>query len=253
MSAHDNLEDYLDPVLYDQENSDFEPDGPFYLALAQKLGGRVLELGCGTGRITIPMAEAGVDITGLDIVPGMLARARDKAGDLPIEWVEGDVCDFHLGRKFSVIIAPGNVFEHLLKRSQHEAMLACVREHLAPDGCFALVMRFPRPAAMQSSEGERDWFSYTDESGREVKVTGTDEYDIVRQVLHETAYRRWTGADGETVTRRARLSLRFFFPQEIQALLHYNGFRIYERYGDLNSNPMTAESRGMVMICGKGG
>ncbi|MBN2362694.1 class I SAM-dependent methyltransferase [candidate division WOR-3 bacterium] len=62
--------------MYDCENNSFEPDGPFYLAIAKKLGGAALELGCGTGRITIPLAQYGIDITGPDIVPGMLERAK---------------------------------------------------------------------------------------------------------------------------------------------------------------------------------
>jgi SAM-dependent methyltransferase len=84
MIEHTNLEDYEDPVIYDDENKDFEPDWPFYLSLAQQVSGSVLEMGCGTGRVTIPLAQKGIDMTGLDIVPGMLARAQEKAGDLPI-------------------------------------------------------------------------------------------------------------------------------------------------------------------------
>lgn len=190
MTDHTNLEDYADPTLFDLENSDFEPDGPFYLSLAQQVGGSVLELGCGTGRVTIPLARRGIDIAGLDIVPGMLARAQSKAGDLPIQWVEADVRDFHLGRRFSLICAPGSVFEHLLERADQEAMLACVREHLAADGLFVVAIRFPHPESMVNVKEEQDWFSYTDENGRDVRVTGADYYDPVRQIRHETAYRR---------------------------------------------------------------
>ena len=81
---HTNLEDYDDPAIYDLENKNFEPDGPFYLSMAQQVNGSVLELGCGTGRVTIPLARNGIDITGLDIVRGMLARAKANAGELPI-------------------------------------------------------------------------------------------------------------------------------------------------------------------------
>jgi ubiquinone/menaquinone biosynthesis C-methylase UbiE len=68
MNEQDNLSEYSDPKLYDAENSDFEPDGSFILSLAKKHGGAVLELGCGTGRVTIPLAENGVEIVGLDVV-----------------------------------------------------------------------------------------------------------------------------------------------------------------------------------------
>ena len=127
MFDHTNLEDYANPVLFDLENSDFEPDGLFYLSLVQQVGGSVLELGCGTGRVTIPLAQHGIDIMGLDIVPGMLTRAKSKARDLPIWWIEADVRDFHLGKQFSLICAPGFVFEHLLER----AMLFSFRQDLS--------------------------------------------------------------------------------------------------------------------------
>jgi SAM-dependent methyltransferase len=249
MFDHRNLEDYEDPILFDLENSDFEPDGPFYLSLAQQIGGSVLELGCGTGRITIPLAQHGIDIMGLDIVPGMLARARSKAGDLPIQWIEADVRDFHLGVQFSLICAPGSVFEHLLERGDQEAMLACVREHLAPKGHFVIDIRFPNSELMTNAEEEQDWFSYSDESGREVRVSGTDTYDPVQQIRQETAYRRWTEADGDVVTKRARLALLFIFPQEMSSLLHYNGFTVLQRYGDWDSSPLTGQSRQIIHVC----
>jgi SAM-dependent methyltransferase len=251
MTEHTNLEDYADPVLFDIENSEFEPDGPFYLSLAQQVAGSVLELGCGTGRITIPLAQHSIDIVGLDVVPGMIAQAKGKAGDLPIRWVEADVRDFHLGQQFDLICAPGAVFEHLLERADQEAMLACVREHLAPEGLFASSILFPHPARMVNSEEEQEWFSYVDEAGREVRVTGTDRYDPVRQIREETAYRRWHDAEGREVTRRARLALRLVFPQEMDSLLHYNGFTVLHRYGDWDSGPLTDQSRCIIHVCKK--
>src|SRR5688572_32183159 len=78
MTVHTNLEDYDDPVLYDIENERFGPPDEFFLKLAQRIGGTVLELGCGTGKYTIPIAQHGISITGLDIVPPMLEQAKSK-------------------------------------------------------------------------------------------------------------------------------------------------------------------------------
>lgn len=94
--VEDNLEEYADPVLYDYEHKDFEPYGPFYLTLAERIGGEILDLGCGTGRVTIPLAQRSFRITGLDIVPEMLEFAKKKASKLSVDWVEADVRDFHL-------------------------------------------------------------------------------------------------------------------------------------------------------------
>ena len=252
MLEHTNLEDYEDPVLYDLENREFEQGVLFYQSLAQQVKGPVLELGCGTGRITIPLAQQGIDMTGLDIVPRMLARAREKAGDLPIEWIEADIRDFHLGKQFDLIYTAGNVFQHLVERLDQEKMLACVREHLSPDGLFVVDLGFPSHGSMVDAE-EQEWYTYEDEQGRTIKVTGTDHYDPVRQIKYETAYRRWVDGEGREVVKRARLALRFVFPQEMEALLHYNGFSIVNCYGDMERNPLTAKSEGMLYVCRRRG
>jgi len=217
----------------------------------QKFGGPVLELGCGTGRFTIPIAEKGVDITGVDIVPGMLMRAREKAGDLPVQWVEADGRQFHLAQQFNFIFESGSMFQHLLTREDAEAMLACVREHLTADGRFLIHATFTKANMMRSSTEEEDWFSYDAADGRHIRVSGTDYYDAVHQIRHETAVRRWQNENGETVARIAPLALRQYFPQELDTLLHYNGFTIVERYGDWDFSPLTNESNMIFYICKK--
>jgi SAM-dependent methyltransferase len=95
---HTNLEDYADPILFDLENSDFEPDGPFYLSFAQQIGEPVLELRCDTGRITILLAQNWIDITGIDIEPVMLSRASGKARDLSISSVRTSTMQLRLSK-----------------------------------------------------------------------------------------------------------------------------------------------------------
>ncbi|MBI1924909.1 class I SAM-dependent methyltransferase [Candidatus Poribacteria bacterium] len=251
LEEFDNLLEYVDPVIYDSENTKFEPDGPFYLTLAERLGGKVLELGCGTGRFTIPLAEHGIDMTGLDIVPQMLARARSKAKNLPIRWVEGDVRAFHLNESFYLIIETGATFQHLLGRTDQEAMLARVHEHLEPDGCFVLSTIFPRPSLLQDSEEGEVCLSYVTEDRREVSVSFAHYYDHLKQIQVEPAYRRWRDLNGQEVVKRVPLALRLIFPQEMEMLLHYNGFSVMERYGDWELSPLTNASQSMIYVCRK--
>jgi SAM-dependent methyltransferase len=251
MNEQDNLSEYSNPELYDLENSDFEPDGPFILTLAKKIGGAVLELGCGTGRVTIPLAENGVEIVGLDIVPGMVELARMKSGKLPIEWVVADVRAFKLERKFRLIFESGSVFHHMLTLQDQEAYLARVREHLEDDGRWVLNLFFPKPHNLTSTEDEEDWFTFQHPDVYEIKVSGIDKYDAIRQVKTETAYRRWMDACGNEFTQVSPLSLRYLFPQEMETLLHYNGFEIVEQYGDVDLSPVTNESRHLIYICRK--
>jgi SAM-dependent methyltransferase len=244
---HANLEEYADPLLYDAENPSFEPQGPFYLALAQRLGGPVLELGCGTGRLAIPLARHGVEMTGLDVHPGMLARARLKAAELPIRWIEADARHFQMTTRFNLIVAAAGVFQHFLERADLEAMLARVRAHLAPGGCFAFDLYLPQTRV--DEETEREWFSYTASDGREVQVSGVVRYDPLRQLQLETARRRWRDVAGREVDFTAPLVLRYFFPEETEALLDANGFTVLDRYGDWDASPPAAESPTTIYVC----
>jgi len=103
MQTVNNLAEYADPILYDSENADFKPMRLYFGVMARQCEGEVLEIGCGTGRFTIPLAKQGVAVTGLDVVPGMLARARQKSAGLPVKWVEADARDFQLGQQFGLI------------------------------------------------------------------------------------------------------------------------------------------------------
>jgi SAM-dependent methyltransferase len=244
-----NLVEYAHPNLYDLENRDFAPQGPFYLGLARRAAGPALELGCGTGRITIPIAQQGIPISGLDAVPGMLAAARAKAAGLPIEWIEADVRSFQIPAQFSLIFGTTGIFQHMLERADQEALLERVRAHLAPGGYFAFDIHFLHPEAIIQMPEEQDWFSYDDARGQKVRVSGTCHYDLIRQVWVETAYRHWQDESGQAQTHKAPLALRFFFPQELEALLHYNGFTVVEQYGDYDGSPLTADSKSMIYIC----
>jgi len=249
VSTITNLDDYAHPACYDLENRDFTPQGPFYLALAQQCGDPVLELGCGTGRITIPLAQHGVAIVGLDATPGMLTQARRKAGDLLIQWIEADARTFQLSTSFRLIYGTTGIFQHMLERADQEALLDRVRAHLAPDGYFAFDVHFPHINVFAEMPEEQDWFSYVHDDGQEVSVSGTCHYDAIRQINVETAYRRWRDAQGQAVTHYAPLELRYFYPRELESLLHYNGFTILEQYGDYDRSPLTAESRNIICIC----
>lgn len=251
MIDHDNLADYADPFLYDLENADEEPMASFLLKLAQQANGPILELGCGTGRYALHLARQGFPVTGLDIVPGMLAYAQQKAGDLPVHWIEADARHFQLPEKFAFIFEMGAVFQHLLTRSDQEAFLASARDHLAENGRFLISALFTKPPYMVSSEEEEDWFEYDAGDARFIKVSGITNYDAVNQVRHETAYRRWQGSTGDTITRTAPLALRSYFPQEMENLLHYNGFAIEERYGNWDFSPLMDESPMLIFLCTK--
>lgn len=275
MIDHNNLEEFADPDNYDIEDSS-DTGIAFYSALAHEIGGPVLEIACGTGRVSIPIARLGLWVTGLDIVPGMLKRARSKSSGLPARWVEGDARTFELGEQFRLIFLTGNAFQAFLTLADQEALLQRARSHLHDEGLFAFETRNPRWANLMHTDQQETWsdgksvhqhgeglfafletrneeeygLTYTDARGREVRLSRTQEYDHVAQVLHWTTYRRWHEG-GEEQTKITRIAVRFTFPQELAALLHYNGFTIVRQYGDWNLEPLTAASRSIIVVCRK--
>jgi SAM-dependent methyltransferase len=258
---HNNLEEFADPDNYDIQDSS-DTGVAFYTALAQESGGPVLEIACGTGRVSIPIARLGFDVTGLDIVPGMLDRARHKSAGLPARWVEGDARSFDLGEKFRLIFLTGNAFQAFLTRADQEALLERARAHLHDEGLFAFETRNPRWPGQEPLRGEGLFAflesraeeevgpGYTDTSGRKVRESRTQEYDHVAQILHWTTYRRWREGDREE-TKITRIAVRYTFPQELEALLHYNGFTLLRQYGDWNLEPLSAGSPSIISVCCK--
>ena len=142
MIDHDNLEEFSDPANYDMEDAS-DTGIAFYAALAQETRGPVLEIACGTGRVSIPIARLGFSVTGLDIVPGMIERARSKSVGLPMRWIVGDARTFDLSEQFRLIFLTGNAFQAFLTNADQEALLQRVYAHLHDEGLFAFETRNP--------------------------------------------------------------------------------------------------------------
>jgi SAM-dependent methyltransferase len=278
---HTNLEEFADPEAYDIEDTS-DAGIAFYTALAQETGGPVLEIASGTGRVSIPIARLGLAVTGVDIVPGMVERARSKSAGLPARWIVGDARTFELGKQFRLIFVTGNAFQAFLTRADQEALLERARAHLHDDGLFAFETRNPLWAHSQQSasaqasheslqqtrsgspetqgrdlfalletrDQEEEWQTLTDRHGRNVRISQTQVYDHVAQILHWTSYRRWREGDEEH-TKTSRIAVRYTFPQELEALLHYNGFAITRQYGDWNLEPLSATSTSIISVCRK--
>jgi ubiquinone/menaquinone biosynthesis C-methylase UbiE len=125
-------------------------DAAFYAQLARGIGGPVLEVACGTGRIALALAERGFGVTGVDISDGMLAIAQRKRAALPaaardrLTLVAQDMCVLNLGRRFGCVVVAFRSFQHLLTVDLQHAALAAIRRHLAPNGRLALHLFDPR-------------------------------------------------------------------------------------------------------------
>ncbi len=241
---------YEDARIYDALGAQHfgGSDLAYWREQCSRHGGPVLELACGSGRLTIPLAEAGVDIEGLDISAPMLALARAKADahGLKIPWHLGDAADFTLGRPFSFIFLPNNSVAHLLTWQDFSDCLACIKRHLMDGGRFALDYFNPslalltRDPDIRSPAGEL----LHPDTGEPVVVTETATYDAATQINHLRWF--WRFADGhETVSD---LPMRVYFPQELDALLSHAGFVIEEKYGGYDLLPFTGASQKQLIV-----
>jgi autotransporter-associated beta strand protein len=225
---------------------------PFYTDLARQQAGPVLELACGTGQLTIPIALAGLPTVGFDRSSAMLhsAKARASAAGASVEFVEGDMRDFALGRHFSLIFAARNSLLHLLSTDDLLSALAAIKHHLAPGGILAFDIFNPDVRMLAREPGQR--FPVMEENtarfGR-LRVEATNDYDGATQVNEGTWY---ISAARKRDAWIVPMVLRSIFPQELPLLLSAAGFELVNRFGDLSRAPFGSESRTQVCLCRSG-
>jgi SAM-dependent methyltransferase len=252
-------EHYADAVLYDFEYRRRRADVTFYRAAARRFadGAAILELGCGSGRATIPLVRDGHAVVGIDCSQAMLARASQRvarlgrAARLRHGLIRADMRQLAVKRQFVLVVAVFNVFEHLYTRGELAACLGCVREHLAPGG--RLVFDVQNPDLRWLTRDPRKRWARTrfqdPTTGVHVEYTTSHEYESISQIaLIRFHYERLSGPTAGTAAV-ARLAQRKFFPAELEALLAANKFVVDERYGDFAWAPLHGDSQSQVLVC----
>jgi ubiquinone/menaquinone biosynthesis C-methylase UbiE len=250
MSPPDAGHLYYDGTHYDQRYHDVVEDITFWIEQARKHGDPVLELACGTGRVSIPLAREGFEVTGIDLSDAMLAEARRKSHEngVQVDWVEGDVRAFAMGKQFPLVIFPAQAVAHLLDVQDLERCLSCVRRHLTPTGKFIVVAFNPDLDILRRDPNERhDLVEYPDPDGKgTVSTSETNVYDAAAQINRVKMYYNLPGQQHEVVDE---LVLRMYFPQELDALLKYNGFVIEDKFGDHSGALFGPSSSRQVIVC----
>jgi len=222
------------------------PDVAFFLNEAVNAGSRVLEIGCGTGRVLIPIARAGVEITGLDLSAHMLRICRERLDREPdavqsrVRLLQGDMRAFYLEQRFTLATIPFRPFQHLLTVEDQLACLATIRRHLVDGG--RLILDVFNPALDQLVAGPVG-LEYGDEAefvmpdGRRVvrrmKTVATNRFTQVND--HELIY-YVTHADGREERLVHGFSLRYLFRFEAEHLLARSGYVLEHVYADYEKN-----------------
>jgi SAM-dependent methyltransferase len=239
------------PELYDSTplyNS--RPDVDFYVDLCREAG-EALELGCGTGRILIPAAQAGCVITGLDQSRNMLGRCRTKVEVLPkeirgrITLVEADMAHFHLAKSFKLVIAPFRPVDHLTTVTEQLSFFRCVREHLDPGGTLVFDVFNPNLAMLAAElnpEEIEDTPEITLSDGRRVRRA----YRVVRKRPAEQCndIELIYYLDGRRIVQS--FALRYFFRFELEHLLARSGLKVTGLYGAFDRSPFADNSPEMI-------
>ena len=231
--------------LYDGVNQ-FDWDVPFYTKWLKEKGGDVLELCCGTGRLTIPLAQAGISMHGLDGSSSMLERAKEKisAASLNIPLYEGDMRSFSLNKKFSSIFIPFNSLQCLYPLDDVLATFAQVKEHLLPGGQFIFDVFNPSIDFMvDRAKVYREVTTFTNEKGQKVRISERCKYDSAGQVNRVT----WRH-DIDGVVREAKLDMRCFYPLELEAIIRLSGFEVVAVFGDFDEGVFGSDSLKIIYV-----
>ncbi|WP_311315396.1 class I SAM-dependent methyltransferase [Neobacillus mesonae] len=224
-----NSEEYDDPILYDKENEEYIEDLSYLMKWASKSEGEpIIDLACGTGRATIPLAKLGYKLVGVDIHKGMLCEGRKKSSKLKlqIEWVAQDCTKLNLNIKSNFIFSVGNSFQHFLTNEEQDGLLASVNKHLEIDGVFIFNTRLPSTEELIQPDTEEYWKSYIDKNTQnKVDVYTISNYDSLSQIQHYTTIRKYINKEEKIIDeKRTNIRLRYVFPKEMERILLFNGF-----------------------------
>ncbi len=240
--------------IYDSLFSYVVDDISYYVEEATLSGGTVLELGCGTGRVSIPIARAGIDIVGIDASSAMLARAREKsreAGIPNLKLLWADMRDFNLSSEFNLVIIPFRGLLSLLSVDDEIRTLTNIKRHLAPGGKLIFDIFVP-DLNMMVQEGDVPYHfrDVTDtETGRHLVVWNQANYDAFSQVMSIRTTIEQLDDSGRVSSKMYRdFALRYIFRWEMHHLLGLCGYDVRAMYGNFERGEFREDSTEMVWV-----
>ena len=249
--------EFYDHVVLYQDRKDVA----FFVEAAKESGGPVLEIGCGTGRVLIPIAQAGMKIVGIDLSPNMLRVCRErllhesKEVQSNVRLVQSDMRDFELSQAFTLVTIPFRPFQHLTTVEDQRACLECIHRHLVEDGRLILDLFNPSLNMLVEVDvgqefGEEPEFTVPD--GR--RVTRRFKFvskDFFNQINHVEMFYYITHPDGRKERLMHAFPMRYLFRFEAEHLLERCGFQVEHLYADYDKNPYGSKYPGELIFVAK--
>jgi ubiquinone/menaquinone biosynthesis C-methylase UbiE len=207
----------------------------FFLREAKKIGGKVLELTCGTGRVSIPLLRAGVDLTCVDYSEGMLAVLREKLDKnrLSCRVVKMDMTELYLHDRFDLIFIPFNSFSEIVDKSKHQQTLERIRAHLREHGRFICTLQNPKVRVKSMNGAIKTLGEFPTDSGGSLIVQSQLSYDAFAHMAHGFQYYEiYNGQKALIDKRTLEMNFYLFAKAEFEELVQSTGFQVEDLYGD---------------------
>ena len=204
-------------------------------------GGRAVEFAIGTGRVALPLAAAGVPVTGIELSDAMIARLREKAGPEEIPVVRGDMAEASAGQGFALAFLVFNTISNLLTQEEQVRCFRNAARHLAPGGCFVVELWVPQLRSLPPGRG----------GTVEVSEPGyllVDTYDVLQQLVVSHHVRFDPDVSGGREARMGRTPHRYIWPAELDLMAQLAGFELESRWADWDRSEFTADSRSHVSV-----
>ncbi len=237
----DEWAEHYDLIFADRFN-----DREFYLGEARKAEGKVLEVGCGTGRIYLGLLKEGIDAFGIDISEEMLKTLKKKALEqgLDPKVAIADMRNFKLEDKYALILCPGRSFLHNLTIDDQLSSLDSIRDHLVAGGKFLLNFYFPNPEVMINVFGKEIEQSIVIDEEPHTFTTNSYFIDVPNQILEFTS--RLTRENDVLMDGTYRIAM--IYKREFELLLQLAGFKQWEVFGGFEYQPLESFNQEMVWI-----
>jgi SAM-dependent methyltransferase len=212
----------------------------FFLQEATKIGGKTLELTCGTGRVSLPLLRAGVNLTCVDYSEAMLAKFREKLSktDLSCNIIQADITELSLTERFDFIFIPFHSFQEIVDRTKHRTTLERIANHLTENGRFICTLQNPN-VRLRTIDGKlKSLGKFPMDSGGTLEVSSSLTYDAIQHLAHGfQLYHIFDAHNTLIETRQLEINFFLFTKNEFELLATSTGLQTENLFGDYNYSP----------------